>query len=57
VQFVNVGSVEPVTSLIGDNISLARWDSIHYQVGTLSVYRLSGSFYVTEIEGQWRIIV
>jgi hypothetical protein len=57
VQFVNVSSVEPVTSLIGDNISLARWDSIHYQVGTLSVYRLSGSFYVTEIEGQWRIIV
>jgi hypothetical protein len=57
VQFVNVSSVEPVTSLLGDNISLARWDSIHYQVGTLSVYRLSGSFYVTEIGGQWRIIV
>ena len=57
VQFVNVSSVEPVTTLLGDNISLAGWDSIHYQVGTLSVYRLSGSFYVTEIGGQWRIIV
>jgi hypothetical protein len=57
VQFVNVRSVQPVTSLLGDNISLVQWDSIHYQVGTLSVYRLSGSFYVTEIAGQWRIIV
>jgi hypothetical protein len=57
VQFVNVISVEPVASLINDNISLVRWESIHYQVGTLSVYRLSGSSYVTEIDGQWRIIV
>jgi fibronectin type 3 domain-containing protein len=57
VQFVNVSSVQPVTSLLGDNIRLVQWDSIHYQVGTLSVYRLNGSFYVTEIGEQWRIIV
>jgi hypothetical protein len=57
VQFVNVGAVQTVTSLLGDNIRLVLWDSIHYQVGTLSVYRLSGSFYVTNIDGQWQIIV
>jgi hypothetical protein len=57
VQFVNVSPSQPVTSQLGDNIRLVPWDSIHYQVGTLSVYRLSGSFYVAEIGGQWRIIV
>jgi hypothetical protein len=57
VQYVNVRSVQPVTSLISDDMCLVGWDSIHYQVGTLSVYRLTGSFYVVEIGGQWRIIV
>ncbi len=57
IQFVDVQAVVPVTSLQSDNMCLVQWESIHYQVGTLSVYRLSGSFYVTEIGGQWRIIV
>jgi hypothetical protein len=57
VQFVDVLSVEPVSSLLSANMSQVQWESIHYQVSTLSVYRLNGSFYVTEIDGQWRIIV
>jgi hypothetical protein len=57
VQYVDVRAVVPVTSLESASMSLVQWESTHYQVGTLSVYRLSGSFYVTEIGGQWRIIV
>ncbi len=57
VQFVDVRSVEPVTSLMSDNLCLVHWDSVHYQVGTLNAFRMSGSFYVTEIDGKWRIIV
>jgi hypothetical protein len=57
VQFVDVRAVVPVISLQSDNMCLVQWESIHYQVGTLSVYRMSGSFDVTEIGGQWRIIV
>jgi hypothetical protein len=57
VQFVDVQAIVPVTSLQSDHMCLVQWESTHYQVGTLSVYRLSGSFYVTRIDGQWRIIV
>lgn len=57
IQFVDVQAVVPVTTLQSDNMCLVQWESVHYQVGTLSVYRLSGSFYVTKIGSQWRIIV
>ncbi len=56
IQFVDVQAVVPVTSLQSDTLCLVQWESVHYQVGTLSVYRLSGSFYVTKVGGQWRII-
>jgi hypothetical protein len=57
IQFVDVQAVVPVTSLQSDTLCLIQWESVQYQVGTLSVYRLSGSFYVTKVGGQWRIIV
>lgn len=56
IQFVDVQAVVPVTSLQSDNLCYVQWESVQYQVGTLSVYRLSGSFYVTKVGDQWRII-
>lgn len=57
VQFVDVRAVVPITTLQSDSMCLVQWEIIHYHTGTLIAYRLSGSFNMTEIGGQWRIIV
>lgn len=57
VQYVEVTAVTPFSDVNGDERALVQWDSVHYQLSTMSAYLMRGGFYAKEIEGQWRIIV
>ena len=57
VQYVDTGAPGPGVTQAGHATPLVPWSSVHYLVGNLYAYRLSGSFYMVDLDGHWKIIV